>query len=1288
MPNQVVRVRAGVGVLAFALCAIPLLATAQSALDGFDPGANDQVRILLVQADGKTLVGGDFTTLGGGGTGTPVRNRLARLNADGSLDTSFNPGANGYVATLALQPDGKILVGGNFTGLGGGTGTTTRNNIGRLNPDGSVDLSFNPGTTGFNGPAALVVQPDGKILVSGVFTGIGGGTGTTARTSLARLNSNGSVDLAFNPGVLGNPGFYVPQVYAMALQADGKIVVSGRFKGLGGGTGATPRENIGRLNPDGSVDTTYNPGANGFVTALALQADGKIVAAGSYYMMGGGTGTTARRGIARINTDGTLDPGFNPGTDTQAIFSGLALQPDGKILLGGAFNGLGGETGTTPRIHLGRLNADGSVDPGFNPGANGSFNDYVNAFAVQPDGKVLVGGRFTGLGGGTGTTTRNYIGRLYADGSVDADLNPGATINVVNAIAVQADEKILVGGDFTGLGGGTGNQTLRAGIGRLLPDGSVDAAFNPGTNGVVNAIALQADGKILVGGSFSVLGDQEELSLGRLNPDGSVDTSFTSWANGMVNALVVQPDGKILVGGTFSTLYDDNAGVSSARNRIARLNADGSIDAGFNPGVAGNAVYTLTLQSDGKILVGGDFSGLGGGTGTTARANLGRLNADGSVDSAFNPGANSYVHAIAVQTDGKIVVGGIFIGLGGGTGTTTRNRIGRLNADGQVDTLFNPGANINVYSIAIQADGKILVGGYFTALGGGVGNQTPRSKIGRILPDGSIDPGFDPGANNTVFAMALQPDGKIVFGGYFTTLGGGGIGTVTRNRIGRVTNTDGTTQGVVLSGGGGAVKTWLRGGAAPELARATFEASNDGTNYTFLGSGTRVAGGWQVAGSALPTDQNLYLRLRGYYASGYSNGSGSIVQSIVQVVIPGAPIVTRQPTSVAAVPGRTVTFMAGATSSLAVSVQWQVNAAGSAVWANITGATGLQYSLASAFALNDSHYRAVFTNSVGTATTRAATLYVRARIANASDVDGDGLADLTVWRASTGTWYWLTSSSDNDTSAAAGQQWGSQSNGDVPLRGDMDGDGKVDLILWRATTGTWYWLTSSSGYAYASAMGVQWGNQSLGDIPMVADIDGDQKDDLIVWRASTGTWHWLTSSTGYTYATAGVRQWGNQGLGDIPMVADMDGDKKGDLVVWRASTGTWFYLTSSSGYNQSTPSSKQWGNAGQGDIPMLADLDGDEIADLVVWRPTDGTWYWLTSTTGYSYAGQQNKQWGNAGLGDVARLADMDGDGRADLVVWRSSSATWYWLTSSSGYVSAFGQQWGNAALGDVPILK
>jgi hypothetical protein len=117
---------------------LPGAAWAQSALDGFDPGANDAVAAIAVQADGKILVGGDFTTLGGGGTGTTTRNNIGRLNADGSLDTSFNPGANGTVIAIAVQADGKILVGGDFTTLGGGgTGTTTRNHIGRLNTDGS-----------------------------------------------------------------------------------------------------------------------------------------------------------------------------------------------------------------------------------------------------------------------------------------------------------------------------------------------------------------------------------------------------------------------------------------------------------------------------------------------------------------------------------------------------------------------------------------------------------------------------------------------------------------------------------------------------------------------------------------------------------------------------------------------------------------------------------------------------------------------------------------------------------------------------------------------------------------------------------------------------------------------------------------------------------------------------------------------------------------------------------------------------------------------------------------------
>ncbi len=158
------------------------IALAASASDGFDPGANAQVRALVVQPDGKILVGGWFTTLGKDTVGNPVtRNYIGRLNHDGSPDTTFNPGASNFVRALAVQPDGKILVGGDFTRLGGGgTGTEFRNYIGRLNADGSLDTTFNPGTNGY--VYALAVQPDGKILVGGDLTRLGGGgTGTDFR---------------------------------------------------------------------------------------------------------------------------------------------------------------------------------------------------------------------------------------------------------------------------------------------------------------------------------------------------------------------------------------------------------------------------------------------------------------------------------------------------------------------------------------------------------------------------------------------------------------------------------------------------------------------------------------------------------------------------------------------------------------------------------------------------------------------------------------------------------------------------------------------------------------------------------------------------------------------------------------------------------------------------------------------------------------------------------------------------------------------------------------------------
>ena len=282
------------------------------------------------------------------------------------------------------------------------------------------------------------------------------------------------------------------------------------------------------------------------------------------------------------------------------------------------------------------------------------------------------------------------------------------------------------------------------------------------------------------------------------------------------------------------------------------------------------------------------------------------------------------------------------------------------------------------------------------------------------------------------------------------------------------------------------------------------------------------------------------------------------------------------------------------------------------------------------------------------------------------DIDGDGKADLVAWRPSTGTWFWLTSSSGYDSARSAARQWGDVTLGDVPLLADMDGDGKADLVVWRASTGTWWWLKSSTGFNTGDSR--QWGNQSLGDVPRLADMDGDGKADLVLWRASTGTWFWLPSSSGYSYATQQQTQWGNAALGDVPFVGDLDDDGRGELIVWRASTGTWFWLHSTSGYAYDTQQQLQWGSAPLGDVPFIADLDGDHLIDLTVWRASTGTWHWLPSSGSLAYSAAQSAQWGNAALGDIPLLPDIDGDGHADLTVWRASTGTWYWLTSASGY--------------------
>jgi uncharacterized delta-60 repeat protein len=418
--------------------------------------------------------------------------------------------------------------------------------------------------------------------------------------------------------------------------------------------------------------------------------------------------------IARINSDGSLDTGFTPGTGAGSTINAIAIQSDGKILIGGTFT----TYIRTFRGRIARINSDGSLDTVFNQGMGADQN--ISTMAIQSDGKIVIGGQFTTYNG----TSRFYIARINSDGSLDTGFDSGTGAdNNVNAIAIQSDGKILIGGEFT-----TYNGTTRNRIARINSDGSLDTGFDPGTgaNNTINAMAIQSDGKIVIGGTFTTYNGTTRNRIARINSDGSLDTGFDSGgagASSSINAIAIQSDGKIVIGGQFTTYQ------GTTRNRIARINSNGNLDTGFTPGTGAgsSAIYAIAIQSDGKILIGGGFTTYNG----TTRNSIARINTDGSLDTGFDPGtgADNFIRAFAIQSDGKIVIGGQFTTYNG----TARNRIARINTDGSLDTGFDPGSGITVTfefinAMAIQSDGKVVIGGQFTSY-----NGTARTRIARIL---------------------------------------------------------------------------------------------------------------------------------------------------------------------------------------------------------------------------------------------------------------------------------------------------------------------------------------------------------------------------------------------------------------------------------------------------------------------------------------------------------------------------------------------------------------------------
>ena len=419
---------------------------------------------------------------------------------------------------------------------------------------------------------------------------------------------------------------------------------------------------------------------------------------------------------------------------------------------------------------------------------------------------------------------------FYSETVIDGEFLPSLIdgSKVVRAATIQTDGKILLGtSNSTGIGEfvDSNNRLIR-----LNPDGSLDTAFTEAqgsgpegllvdfASGHINAIAVQDDGKIIVGGDFRLWDGITVGRIVRLNPDGSLDAAFTD-ANGegallgTISSIVVQPDGKIIIAGGVVRWNGD-----ATVRRIVRLNPDGSHDKEFTLANGGgsetDAINVVTLQNDGKILLGLQSKGnplahLSKWDGNPV-GSIVRLNPDGSFDNNFNIAVESgagkihgsslrrntsvEVNSIVVQPDGKIIIGGDFT-LWGGTYIGEKNEWGetsytyenaspvhgivRLNPDGSLDTSFTEaggefsGADPKVYSLSLKPDGKILFASndcWFT-LCLEAWDGAPYARLFQLNSDGSIDANFRiSGYDNPVvditkgesLATIIQPDGKII----------------------------------------------------------------------------------------------------------------------------------------------------------------------------------------------------------------------------------------------------------------------------------------------------------------------------------------------------------------------------------------------------------------------------------------------------------------------------------------------------------------------------------------------
>ncbi|MBI3074199.1 MAG: PQQ-binding-like beta-propeller repeat protein [Deltaproteobacteria bacterium] len=616
------------------------------------PLAIDDGGVFAVVSDdaGGWYIGGAFNSVGA----TP-RNRLARLNADGTLH-SWNPNANATVRAL-VERDGIVYAGGDFTYIDAGGGAA-RNYLAAFDVDGGL-LAWNPNA---NDTVHALAVSDGVVYVGGAFTAIDGGT----RNRLAAVDTDGGLR-DWNPNASDT-------VQALAV-SDGVVYAGGAFSSIGG----TGRTRLAAIDTDGGL-LPWSQSPNGIVYALAIRS-GVVYVGGAFYSVG----ASDRGHIAAVDTDGGL-LAWNPGLPSASNWGVYAIAVSGStVYAGGTFWDIYGST----RDKLVAIDADGGV-LAWAPEFDKDFNAGVYALGVSGS-SVYVGGTFHTMGG----TPRKNLAAIDLDAGL-LPWNPSASgpgTSSVYALAVSGGT-VFVGGGFTKLG-----DAGRSNLGAIDFDGGI-LAWNPVANAAVSALAV-SDGTLYVAGQFTAVGGATRHALAALDFDGGL----LPWnpnpivTGGRYGYALAVSESTIFAGGQYTTIG------TAVRNNLGAIDAVGGV-LDWNP----NANYSISALavSGGTIYVGGNFTTMGGET----RNRLAAFSVDGGQLFSFNPSADNLVGALAAR-GGTLFVGGGFTSIGG----EARNRLAAFDVvSGQILS-WNPNANEYVNAL-LASTVTVYAGGLFTTIGG------------------------------------------------------------------------------------------------------------------------------------------------------------------------------------------------------------------------------------------------------------------------------------------------------------------------------------------------------------------------------------------------------------------------------------------------------------------------------------------------------------------------------------------------------------------------------------------